>query len=95
MGRKFLLKTDNMSSNNLFEQLNLNVRQAIWFCFLNEYHFKLNHIKGKENKVVDSLSQQNHMIYEVTLSQTDADLHQRIRATNEVDTFYVEILKKV
>ena len=35
------------------------------------------------------------MIYEVTLSQTDADLHERIREANRVDPFYVEILKKV
>ena len=35
------------------------------------------------------------MIYEVTLSQTDANLHKRIRTTNKVDHFYVEILKKV
>ena len=34
------------------------------------------------------------MIYEVTLSQTDSDLHERIRATNRFDTFYVDILKK-
>ena len=34
------------------------------------------------------------MIYEVTLSQTDSDLYQRIRATNRVDPFYVEILNK-
>ena len=35
------------------------------------------------------------MIYEVTLSQTDLDLHERIRTTNRVDPFYVEIIKKV
>ena len=35
------------------------------------------------------------MIYEVTLSQTDAYLHERIRTSNTVDPFYVEILKKV
>ena len=35
------------------------------------------------------------MIYEVTLSQTDADLHENIRTANKVDPFYVEILKKV
>ena len=35
------------------------------------------------------------MIYEVTLSQTDTDLHERIRAANGVDPCYVEILKKV
>ena len=35
------------------------------------------------------------MIYEVTLSQTDAYLHERIRTANKFDPFYVEILKKV
>ena len=35
------------------------------------------------------------MIYEVTLSQNNSDLHERIRKTNRVDPFYVEILKKV
>ena len=35
------------------------------------------------------------MIYEVTLSQTDAYLHENIRADKRVDPFYVEILKKV
>ena len=35
------------------------------------------------------------MIYEVTLSQADVDLHENIRTTNKVDLFYVEILKNV
>ena len=35
------------------------------------------------------------MIYEVTLSQTHAYLHEKIRKTNKVNPFYVEILKKV
>ena len=35
------------------------------------------------------------MIYEVTLIQTDSDLHERIRTSHRVDPFYVEILKKV
>ena len=35
------------------------------------------------------------MIYEVTLSQIDVDLHKRIRMTSRVDPFFVEILKKV
>ena len=35
------------------------------------------------------------MIYEVTLIQTDAYLHERIRMTNRFDPFYVQILKKL
>ena len=63
-------------------------------AFLSEYHFELNHIKGKENKVADALSRRTHMIYEVTLSKNHADLHEKIRTANKVDPFYVEILKK-
>ena len=65
MGSKFLLKTDNMSLKYLFNQPDLNVRQARELDFLSEYHFELKHIKGKENKVSDALSRRNHMIYEV------------------------------
>ena len=84
-----------MSLKYLFDQPYLNARKARWLDFLSEYHFELKHIKGKENKVADALSQRTHMIYEVTLSQTDADLHENIRTANKVDPFYVEILKKV
>ena len=48
MGRKFLLKTDNMILKYLFDQPDLNARQARWFPFLSEYHFELKRIKGKE-----------------------------------------------
>ena len=57
--------------------------------------FEVKHINGKENKDVDALRWRTHMIYEVTLSQIDAYLHEKIRTANEVDPFYVEILKKV
>ena len=68
MGRKFCLKTNNMSLKYLFDQLDLNVRKARWLAFLSNYHFELNHIKGKENKVVNALIRRTHMLYEVTLS---------------------------
>ena len=57
MARKFLLKTDNISLKYLFDQKDMNARQARWLVFLSEYHFELKHIKGKENKVFDALSQ--------------------------------------
>ena len=95
IGCKFLVKIDNMSLKYLFEQPDLNARKAIWLDFLSEYHFEIKHINGKENKIVDALSRRTHMIYEVTLSQADSNLHERIRTTNGVDPFYVEIIKKV
>ena len=56
MGRKFLLKTDNVSMKYLFEQPDLNARKARWLDFLREYHFELKHIKGNENNIVNALS---------------------------------------
>ena len=56
MGRKSILKNDNMSLKYLFDQPYMNARQAKWLDFLSEYQFELNHIKGKENKFVDALS---------------------------------------
>ena len=55
MGRKFLLKKDNMSLKYLLKEPDLNARQDRWLAFLSEYHFELKHIKGKEKKVVDAL----------------------------------------
>ena len=78
-----------MSLKYLFDKPDLNVRKSRWLAFLGEYHFELKHIKGKENKVADALNWQTHMIYEVTLSQTDVDLHEKIRMANKVDPFYV------
>ena len=95
MGKKFILKIDNMSLKYLFEQPDLNSRQKIWFAFLSKYHFELKHIKGKENKIVDDLNLQAHILYEVTLIQTDSYFHDRIRTKNRVDCFYGEILKKI
>jgi len=48
----------NISLKNLFDQQNMNARQDRWLYFLSEYDFEINHIQGKENKNVDSLS--NH-----------------------------------
>ena len=43
-------------------------------AFLSEYHFELNDIKGKENKIVDALSRRAYMIYEVTLSRNPQEI---------------------
>ena len=59
MGSKFLIKTDNMSLKHLFDQPDLNARQAKWLDLLSEYHFELKHIKGKEKKVFQCLESTN------------------------------------
>jgi len=47
IGRIFLLMSDNISLKYLFDQQNLNARQARWLAFLSEYDFEIKHIKGK------------------------------------------------
>ena len=51
MGKLFLLMCGSISLKYLFDQQNLNARQARWLAFLSEYDFEIKHIKGKENKV--------------------------------------------
>ena len=34
-------------------------------AFLSEFDFEVKHIKGKENRVEDALSQRSHEVYEI------------------------------
>jgi len=47
IGRTFLLMFDNISLKYMFDQQNINTRQARWLAFLSEYDFEIKHIKGK------------------------------------------------
>jgi hypothetical protein len=55
MGKRFELRTYHNGLKYLFDHPNLNARKIRWLEFLSEYDFDMNHIKGKENKVVDAL----------------------------------------
>ena len=54
--------SDNIRLKYLFDQHNLNARQARWLSFLSEYDFEIKHIKGKENKVADALSRHANLL---------------------------------
>jgi hypothetical protein len=56
MGKRFELRTNHNGLKYLFEQPNLNAKQARWLEFLCEFDFEIKHIKEKENKVVDALN---------------------------------------
>lgn len=64
LGRSFILMSDHSGLMSLFDQPNLNSRQARWLATLNKFDFEIRYIKGKENKVENSLSrrvQVNHI----------------------------------
>ena len=73
--------SDNISLKYLFDQQNLNARQARWLSFLSEYNFEIKHIKGKYNKVADALSHHANLLYATTSSMCRKYLEDKIKTT--------------
>jgi hypothetical protein len=68
MSKRFELRTDHCGLKYLFGQPSLNSKQSMWLEFLNEYDFDIKHIRGKENKVADTLSKRMHEMHATTIS---------------------------
>jgi hypothetical protein len=87
LGRNFLLMTDHCGLRYLFDQPNLNARQARWMALLSEFDFKIKHIKGKENRVADALSRSMKTIHVAAMSTSETEVKERIRNTQGTDPF--------
>jgi hypothetical protein len=92
MGRRFLLLMDNSGVKYLFNQPDLNARQARWLAFLSEFDFEVRHIKGKENKVEYTLSRRIHGLFEMNFSRAESGLEGRIRTAGVDDENYTKIM---
>ena len=68
IGMKFILMMNNKRLKYMLNRPNLNARQARWLAFLSEYDFEIQHIKGKENKIVDALSSNAKLNFTVAIS---------------------------
>jgi hypothetical protein len=88
LGRKFVLMTDHCGLGHLFYQPKLNARQARWMALLSEFDFKIKHIKGKENKVVDALSRSMKTIHLAAVSTYETNVKERVRNSQETDVFF-------
>jgi hypothetical protein len=77
MGRKFELRTYHSGMKYLFGHPTLNAKQTRWLKFLSEYDFDINHIKGKENKVVDALNKRVDEMHATTISMYSLDLKRK------------------
>lgn len=57
-GRRFILKTDHLALTTLLKKGvdRQSMRIARWACRLYRYDFKIEYVKGKDNKVADALS---------------------------------------
>ena len=51
LGMRFTLMSDHNGLRYLFDQPNLNSRQARWLATLSEFDFDVKYIKGKKNKL--------------------------------------------
>jgi hypothetical protein len=94
-GKKFLLLTDNSLVKYMFSQPDLNARQARWLAFLRKFNFEVRHIKGKENKVADTLSIRVHGLFEINISREESDLEQRIRTTGVNNENYTKTVAEL
>ena len=83
---------DNSGVKYLFDQLDLNARQARWLACLSEFSFEVRHIKGKENKLADALSRRVHGLFEINISRAESDLKQRIRIAGINDGNYTKVM---
>ena len=66
--------TDIKGLKYMLDQPNLNARQSRWLSFLSEYDFEIQHIKGKENNVVDALSRNAKLNFTTAISTYTIDL---------------------
>ena len=81
-----------MSLKYLFDHPSLNARKARWLKFLCDFYFEIKHVKGKENKVVDTLSRKFHV---ASLSVCKLDLGPRVlEAQNSYET-YLQVKEKL
>ena len=95
MGKIFELRTDHSNLKYLFGQPTLNVGQSRSLEFLSEYDFDINHIKGKENKVVNALSRRVHEFHSTAISMYQSDLKHRILEVSKLDLQYKELVEKL
>ena len=73
MGRIFELRTNHCGLKYLFDHPTLNARKARWLELLCGFDFEIKHIKGKENKVANSLSRKVQEMHVASISICQSD----------------------
>ena len=87
--------TDNKGLKYILDQPNLNARQARWLAFLSEYDFKIQHIKGKENKVADALIRNARLNFTIVINTYITDMEEQLKAGIKQDEIYQKLQAKM
>ena len=74
LSRIFAPVSNHNGLRYLFDQSNLNIRKAKWLAMISEFDLEIKYIKGKENRVVDSLSKRVHINHRETMSSYGTNL---------------------
>jgi hypothetical protein len=91
MWRIFQLGTNHYGLKHLFGQPTLNGIQTRWLEFLSDYDFEIQHIKGKENQVIDALSIRAHEMYMEAIIMYTTDLKDGILEVANLDQHYLKV----
>jgi hypothetical protein len=91
MGKRFELRIDHSGLKYISEQPNLNANKKTWLECLSDYDFDIKHIKGKENKVVHTLSRGMHLMYSTTICMHQLDLKRIILDVDVIDQHYLQV----
>ena len=94
LGRRFVWMTDHCGLKYLFDQLRLNAIQARWMALINEFDFKIKHIKGKENPVANALSRSVQTIHLAAVNVGEYDIKQIIIILLQSDE-HVNLAKEI
>ena len=73
----------------------MNARQASWLAFLRKYDIEIKIIKGKETKVVDSLSRNKNMNFTTIVSICVTNLENIINNASKNDEEYLKMKRKL
>lgn len=85
LGGIFVIMSDHRGLRYLFNQRNLNAKKARWFATLSELEFEIKYIKGKENRVADTLSRKVHVNHITTMSSYGTELQDSILQAGQWD----------
>ena len=83
------MRTDHHGLKYLFDQPNLNARQARWLELISELEFNIVYVKGKENCIADALSRRMHVVFVAAVSLGKSNLKDIILEALDADEFYL------
>lgn len=90
-----MLMSDQIRLRYLFEQLNLNSRQARWLATINKFYFEIKYIERKENRVENSLSRWVEVNHLQDMSSFGTNLQDRLLRVGQQDVRYMEIMHRL